>query len=405
MCIEIKTYKMAKPLRILYAIGPEDVIEAYNFWIKGEDTPSQVSMPYSGQFYEVCKTLDAKGYVIAEANQPAIVRDERFIIECRPVPLANARGIFYHFRQLLRGLQLLVVAIRFRANVMIADSGTTYWFVLSLCAWLGIKVIPSLHCTLWRKYSEQTLGEKITLRLSRSFFKSGCHHIHAVSHDIKEQIVELTGGIHQPIYEFLPTYRNSDFASIAPPPTNTSPFRVLFAGRVEYNKGVFDLVEIAASFASSGIKDIIFDICGTGSALEALRKQVERANLNEFFICHGYCNKPQMRAMFGKSHAVIVPTRTDFIEGFNRVVSESILSGRPVITSAVCPALSYVLEAVIEVPPNDVTAYANAVLELYNNPHIYEQKRLASLKLQDQFYDINNSWGAMLKASLLTIRK
>jgi glycogen synthase len=394
---------MAKPLRILYAIGPEDVIEAYNFWIKGEDTPSQVSMSYSGQFYEVCKTLDAKGYVIAEASQPAIVRDERFIIECLPVPLANARGIFYHFRQLLRGLQLLLGAIRFQANVIIADSGTTYWFVLLLFPWLGIKVIPSLHCTLWRKYSEQTLGEKITLRLSRNLFKYKCHEIHGVSNDITVQIAELTRGVHKPIYEFLPTYRRSDFASIAPPPKETSPFRVLFAGRVEYNKGVFDLLEIAKGFASAGIQDIIFDICGNGSALEVLRQQAKQANIDDFFICHGYCNKPQMREMFGKSHAVIVPTRTDFIEGFNRVVSESILSGRPVITSAVCPALSYVREAVIEVSPNDVKEYANAVLELYHNPHIYQQKRLASLKLQDQFYDINNSWGAVLKASLLKI--
>jgi glycogen synthase len=396
---------MAKPLRILYAIGPEDVIEAYNFWIKGEDAPSQVSMPYSSQFYEVCKTLNAKGYVIAEASQPAIVRDERFIIESSPVLLANARGIFYHFRQLLRGLQLLVAAIRFRADVIVADSGTTYWFVLSLFPWLGIKVIPSLHCTLWRKYSRQTLGEKITLRLSRNLFKFGCYKIHAVSHDIADQIIELTGGRHQPVYKFLPTYRPNDFANIAPPSQETLPFRVLFAGRVEYNKGVFDLLEIATYFASKGIKDIIFDICGDGSALEALREQAKQANIDELFICHGYCNKPQMREMFSKSHVVIVPTRSDFIEGFNRVVSESILSGRPVITSAVCPALSYVLEAVIEVPPNDVQAYANAVLELYNNPHLYEQKRLATLKLQDQFYDIKNSWGAVLKETLLTIRE
>ncbi len=399
---------MVKPLRVLYAIGPEDVIEAYNFWIKGEDAPSQVSMTYSGQFYEVCKTLDAKGYVLAEASQPRIIQDERFIIEGRPVLLANATGIFYHFRQLLRGLQLLFVAIRFRANVIIADSGTTYWFVLLLFSWLGIKVIPSLHCTLWRKYSSQTLGEKITLRLSRRLFMYECHSIHAVSHDVAEQIVELTGGIHKPIREFLPTYRRSDFANITPPEVRYSkvlPFRVLFAGRVEHDKGVFDLLEIAKSFVSSGIKDIIFDICGNGSALESLRQQAKQANIDEFFICHGHCNKPQMREMFGKSHVVIVPTRTDFIEGFNRVVSESILSSRPVITSAVCPALSYVLEAVIEVPPNDVKAYANAVLELYNNSNIYKQKCLASLRLQDQFYDINNSWGAVLKASLLEIRE
>ena len=45
---------MPKQLRILYASGPEDVIEAYNFWAQNQDVPSQVSVPYCRQFYEVC---------------------------------------------------------------------------------------------------------------------------------------------------------------------------------------------------------------------------------------------------------------------------------------------------------------------------------------------------------------
>ncbi|BAZ16530.1 group 1 glycosyl transferase [Calothrix sp. NIES-4071] len=395
---------MPKQLRIVYTIGPEDVIEAYKSWKKGEDASSQVSMTFSGHFYEVCAAVDAFGYVIAEASSKEVIRDERFIIERRPVPFSKAKGIFYHLRQILRGLQLFVSAVKFGADIVIADSGTTYWFALLPLTWIGIKVIPSLQCTLWRKYSKQTLGERITLKLSQGLFKTACHSIQAVSRDISEQISQLTGGIHQPIYEFLPIYKRSDFADILAPSAFKMPLRVLFAGRVEYDKGAFDLLLIAKLLKESGLSDVVFDICGDGTALQPLQTSVQLEGVGEFFAFHGYCNKQQMREMFGKSHAVIVPTRTDFIEGFNRVVAESILSGRPVITSAVCPALSYVRDAVIEVPPNDIEAYAAAILQLYYDQSIYERKQLACLELQEQFYDINNSWAAALNKSLSTIK-
>ncbi len=401
---KIEVNHMSKQLRIVYTIGPEDVIESYKCWKNGKDTSSQVSMTFSSHFYDVCTALDAFGYVIAEATSKEVIRDERFIVERRPLPFNKATGVFYHLRQILRGLQLFVSATKFGANVVIADSGTTHWFALLPLTWIGIKVIPSLQCTLWPKYSKQTLGEKINLKLSQSLFKTACHSIHAVSHDISEQISQLTGGTHRPIHEFLPMYRRHDFANITAPSDVRTPLRILFAGRVEYDKGAFDLLEIAKILLASGLKDIVFDICGDGTALQPLQKSVQVEDVEEFFVFHGYCIKQQMREMFVKSHAVIVPTRTDFIEGFNRVVAESILSGRPVITSAVCPALSYVRSAVVEVPPNDIPAYAAAIHQIYTDHNIYEQKRLACLKLQEQFYDINNSWAAALNKSLSTIK-
>jgi glycogen synthase len=394
---------MSKPLHILYAVGPENAIEAY--WCQGEDAPSQVSVFFSSQFYEVCQALDAKGYVIAPSQKKEFLKNKRFIIERRPIPLSHASsGILYHLRQIWNGLWLLADAICFQADAIIVDSGTTHWFVLSLFHWLGIKVIPSLHCVLWCKYLPLRLGERIAFELSRNLFSSQCFAILAVSRDITQQIYQLTKDEHPPIFEFFPTYRPAYFADITEPDVqNSNVFRVLFAGRIEVNKGVFDLLEIAKYFSSIGRKNFIFDICGEGSALEALRLAVREAGINDSFICHGYCSKLEMKQMFRKAHAVIVPTRKEFIEGFNRVVSESILSGRPVVTSSVCPAAFYVRDAVIEVPPNDIKAYGNALLELCDNRQLYEQKRLACLRLQEQFYDINKSWGVNLKNILLGI--
>jgi len=97
---------------------------------------------------------------------------------------------------------------------------------------------------------------------------------------------------------------------------------------------------------------------------------------------------------------VVVPTTTAFGEGFNQVVVESVLAGRPVVTSVVCPARNYVSEAVVEVPPDEPGGYAQAILSLYQNAAVYEQKRAAGAQYEGQFYDKSNGWGAALQSAI-----
>jgi glycosyltransferase involved in cell wall biosynthesis len=47
------------------------------------------------------------------------------------------------------------------------------------------------------------------------------------------------------VYPFLPSYRPEEFKDIGEPSKVRNPFRVFFAGRIERNKGVFHLLEIA----------------------------------------------------------------------------------------------------------------------------------------------------------------
>jgi glycosyltransferase involved in cell wall biosynthesis len=105
-----------------------------------------------------------------------------------------------------------------------------------------------------------------------------------------------------------------------------------------------------------------------------------------------------MQKMFSLSHVVIVPTKSDFVEGLNQVVIEGILANRPVITSSVCPALTYVQEAVLEVLPDDIAAYANAILKLYDDYDFYEMKQQNCSKLQEKFYDASQGWGGVLES-------
>lgn len=392
-----------QPLRILYAAGPGDIISAYQFWKQGQSDPFEVTVTYSGQFYDVCAALNAESWVISRSDEKGSLRDGAFRLERRPMPLGKTSGIWYHLGMVWYGIRLIFSAVRFRAKVAVVQEGTTDWFVLSLLALIGVHVIPSIHCVLWTKYAPPRRGEKFVLGLHRTFFSRHCSAILTASEDISEQISTLTHGIHAPTVTFLPSYRRLDFADIPPPSADRSPFQVLFVGRIIPEKGVFDLLEVAKRLGEMGRQDFQFHLCGQGSALEALKAAATAAKVDAFFICHGHCYRSQMQAMFSQAHVVIVPTQTTFVEGFNQVVAEGILSGRPVVTSKVCPALSYVRDGVVEVQPNDVQAYQAALLRLCDDRAFYETKQLNCLKLQDQFYDVSRSWGATLKTVLATL--
>ena len=202
-----------------------------------------------------------------------------------------------------------------------------------------------------------------------------------------------------PVLPFIPTYRAGAFDGFGAP-APAPPFRVFFAGRIERNKGVFDLFDIARRFAGEGHLDVEFDLCGEGSQLDELRRAVSNAGLQERFRCHGHSTRPFMREMYERCHVVIVPTTSDFLEGFNKVVAEGVMAGRPVITSSVCPALEYVKDAVLEVPADNPSAYGDAILQLKTNAALYSAKRQGCDVARGQFYDSSLGWKAALERAV-----
>ena len=390
---------MTQKLKLLYVAGPGNVINTFECWRRGEDDPSQVSMTFSGQFYDLCTELDAEGYILASHPEKKFLQNGRFTLEHRPVRLQKRSGVLYYLGQILYQLSIVISALWYRADVVI-QSDTDCFFVLALLPKLGIHVVPTLHCVLWAKYLPRSKVKKLLNRLNGWFFGSQCLAILSTSDDVNKQIGEITATRPLNIINFLSTYRRSEFKQIQPPNLQSSTFEVLFAGRIEPEKGVFDLLEIARRFRAAGREDIIFHVCGTGSKLDLLRQKVAQDGLEATFVIHGYCDKPTMRQMLSRSHVVVVPTKSSFVEGLNQVVIEGVLANRPVVTSSIWPALTYVREAVVEVPPDDVQAYGDAVLKLCDVPTFYEAKYRSCEKFQEQFYSSEKSWGTGLKAVL-----
>ena len=94
-----------------------------------------------------------------------------------------------------------------------------------------------------------------------------------------------------------------------------------------------------------------------------------------------------LRELMVRSHATIVPTRSEFPEGLAKTAVEGVLSGRPVITSAVVPAMEILRAACVEAKPDDADSYAEQILNLIDEPERYLSLCQACKEFEMQFYD------------------
>ena len=366
-------------MRVVFIDGPGDAIESFNFWQEGLDNPNVTHIAFSQQLFDACRKVDAEVLVLAEHNRLESLVSGKFVVEHLGDPTAGKSGLAYHLAIMRRAVSLVVKIVRFRADVVVSTD-RPYPFLLHALRLFGIKTVINLHCVLWCKHGAPGRVGRWLNRLNATFYRSGCAAIACVSEDIRLQVQSLCKGSPVPFVDFLPWLRAEAFDQVAPPDFGRGPARILFAGRIETNKGVFDLLEIARRLKARGRSDIVFDLCGTGSAWDELRAQALTSGVEDTFLLHGHCNRQRMLEAFGSSHLVVVPTRTSFNEGFNMVVVEALLAKRPVITSDVCPAAEYVSSAVQLVPPDDVGAYEEAIVRLVDDRDAYLQLQTRSFE-------------------------
>jgi glycogen synthase len=383
-------------LRYSYLGGPGDALEVYNSWVKGT-TLEYFGTNYLKHFYQVCADRGAEGYVIlASPGKYSCHFVPGFTLEQIPPP-SNLKGYLYHIAFIFWMMRIILRMARYQPDVFIVTAGVSYCLPLSILKLFGVRIIPALHDSLWKRFVNLKLSSRVIRRAQALFFSCCVSEFLAAADSTAAQVRSLIPRKHVQIEVFLPTYLRQQFACVREANFDVRPFKILFMGRIETNKGVYDLIEVAANLDP---QEFHFDICGVGSESASLKSAIDRRGLAGSVFFHGFLGRRDLYQLLSAAHVVIVPTTTDFEEGFNMVCAEAILAGRPVVTSAVCPALIYIKDAAIEVRPNDVEGYRKAVLSLANNRTLYLEKQAACEPLQAQFYDEKNSYGAKLKIVL-----
>ena len=230
---------------------------------------------------------------------------------------------------------------------------------------------------LFRSLAGRTWAGRIAAPLS-AFALGRCHPI-CVSPAVRRQVGH---GL-----EIRAQFNRDYFAKIDPPAFER-PLNILFVGRVEADKGVFDIVEAAKLCGS----EVNWTICGDGSALSDLRGAAQGLPID----IRGFVGAAEQIDLRSRCQAVVVPTRSTFTEGLAMSAVEAILSGRPLITNCAVPALELLRPACVEHEPDDATSIADAALLLARNEAEWSSRVRASAALQEPFYDRRNGLTAAL---------
>lgn len=362
-----------KKIRVISAVGPGDVVGAFRDWKEGTRTVSETSITFSSQEFEFFEKHRVAFWVVSSHSRRESLSDGPNRIENRPrVTTKPVAGVAFHLVQVLYALSLLNSAIRFRATHAIIDSGTTQWFALCLFRLFNIVVVPNFHNACWSLADRSSsVSQRALSWLDGIFFKYCVRSALGVSPDGVRQVRLVSAG-NTKFFEYRAQFVRSDFGEL-PRAKMSMPVRIMFAGRVEEEKGVFDVVRISELLSVRHPNRFVFDICGTGGAFDLLAAEIAAREISDFVILHGKLNRPDLLKVYGRSHLVIVPTRSSSSEGLPMICAEAVIAGRPVITSRVSNSLEVLRGAVIEARADDSLDYANKIELLADDPQAYAE--------------------------------
>ena len=387
------------PKKIFHVSGPGDAIAAHKSWKAAVHDPTEVSITFSSQVEQFAADIGAQIYIVSYHTRVEVHKDEIATIEHLPKPNPKARGLAYHIRELYYGLQLLSRARAFGADVAILDSGCTHYFWQSIFALFGIKVVPVLHNSLWPNgFRPKSAVSKFIFTLDRIFWRNVPLATLCVSPICQRQVTEIAGERCRPLLQIRAQFLEPYFEQIPPtPPHGKKPFSMIFVGRIVEEKGVFDVVEMAKKIEIQAPGRVHWTICGRGRDFDELKSRVVAAGLEDVVLLNGWTSLDDLAAIYGRSHAAIVPTRSTFTEGLAMTAAEAVLAGRPVITNPVVPALEILAPAAVEAKTNDPDSYVEMLLQLINNRSIYEEKVANCPKVSKDFVNRDLGLTAVLK--------
>ena len=389
-------------MKISYLSGPADVTRFLGE-IARDEKSDYFGTNYMKLYLRLAQSLGARSQIFTWFEEEPF---ERTIGEVEIInwPLVYRPSVLFHWDMISWNLAALRRMWRFRPDIVLLTGQQGYWWLYWPLRFIGVTFLASFHCVQWPKYGRASLHMRLFSWLNARLILRRMPAILSTSQDISDQIETMLAGANVPIIDHLPSYSPDQFASITPPRRIAGePFTTLFTGRLEENKGIFDIVAIAERLNRERPGEFRFHLCGDGGDKEKLEAEIARLGLQQTVLLQGHCGPDRIRSLMSESHACIAPTRSEFEAGFEMTCAEAILAGRPLVSSPVCPAVHYLTEATVVVPPDDVGAYHDAIVALADDRALYETKRAACAPLQRQFYDEGNGWTSAMRRAIALV--
>ena len=158
---------------------------------------------------------------------------------------------------------------------------------------------------------------------------------------------------------------------------NVNSKKILFIGRIEKDKGIFDFIEMARELAQND-DSIKFTICGDGE-LEQTKQLIEKYNLQDKFELLGWVSKQEVERELKDTMIFILPS---YKEAMPMAILESMSCGVPTIATNVgsIPEVIKDMENGRTFVPGDIKNLVNITKEMIENQKLRENYSNKSFK-------------------------
>lgn len=170
--------------------------------------------------------------------------------------------------------------------------------------------------------------------------------------------------------------------------TEMNNFDILFLGRVNKPKGIYDMIKVMKILQKKGLKLIIAGGISDKKYFNKLINKIEKSNLDSFITFLGYVTEEEKINLFKKAKIFLFPS---YEEGWAISVMEAARYCVPIVAYDL-PAYSYLNDNFFKVPPGDIKKLAEAIEQCLENKELREKyvKNAYQLVLKYNYKEIAN---------------
>lgn len=383
-------------LKIAFFSGPGDVVGTFDYWTAGQHEPRTPIIAYSEMFFTLAAQLEAEAFILSESGQQPEKPVDGFHFVHTPRPRGR-RGIGYRLDEFSFYRHASKRIREIDPHVVVAGGDAPNALIRAIPE--TARTILTVHNCFWQM-GQPPKGPRARFRLfrkSRAFRR--LHGAVCVSQACADQLETL--GVSPEICKVQIPQILQKFAGSGDPNPMGPARRLVFLGRIEVEKGVFDLLAAFQKLAAE-FPDLSLDFAGTGQSMDDLEQAVRESQLNDRITLHGRLGSEDVHSLLQGSDLLICPTRDDsgFFEGLAVVVAEAGIHGVPSVVSTVVPAQELFPGGSAVFPAGDADALEETLRSIIDNPQQYSGMQSTTLSSIDRFFDRSLSWGSTLYASL-----
>ncbi len=376
------------PLRLGFVAGPGDAAGTFRQWLQGRHDARIPVLTYSAQFFTLAQALGAQALVVVE--QEADTLPEHPAITLTTLPRnRTARRLNWHLAEYGYARRLAALMRDWRPDAVVLGDDMKPLAYHALAR--HTRLFLTLHNSFWPmgRPPEDWRRRARLAALGRGLAKaSGAV---ATSAECARQLRALAGP-DMPVAVEMPQL---PAAQLRPPRQREQARDLLYLGRIEADKGVFDLLAAFGALAPQ-FPQARLTFAGTGSAAGALEAAIAAHPAAAQIRFAGLLDAGGVHAALARADLLVCPTRSAFREGLALVVLEAAAQGVPALASSVVPAAETAGKACATFPADDRAALQDMLARLMGDDAAYAALARATGALRPQMTDRSLGWGSCL---------